>query len=1007
MSKLYVLLFCSIFFLNYLPLLSATNELKPLEDFYECSVEESLDEELLEKLKTALSSIYNSKKLDFKNFNATKDGEEITLIGTLEFYKEDIVVESVFTTNKVLKSLTGRLKPGEELSKRKFKFLTNGDDSLEDWFPKTIQNNIALDYFTITFDEVTKKPSEIAVSIASVNSWTIIEGGALTFNNISGTVTTSNPAGAKSITASLSGSFNLGGTIITSTASIGNSKADWTFQGDLENLSLTNAVEAVAGSIGGISLPEGVMDIGIVSSSFTVTPAEKIFSLSGSGSIGGQTIGDIQLKVSPVSRNELGFMAGISPSADFKMSKLDSNLKILDDLKITNFGLVLSSHTSSSGNLDVFTKLGGDSSVGRGFNFIGAFDLTADGINLDELIGVESVMIRAVVSNRLSDLLLEGSINANIELGESVTFKKALFRIKPSPDNFKISMGGELEVKVDKDILVFKAEMGVDLTDQAIFVTGLMNGMWNEPFGATGLSIGNLGATVELSFRTTPFPLPAVGIKGALIIKQFEGDMLVFVNVNNPSESAIDAGFNQVSLKAILEEFCDKQTLQKIPQDMRSTILDVSMEDVRLTVAARPITILEKDFDAGFRIKGTAAIGDIAGANLDVQVGYDGIDASAGIKKISHAPFFELKGARGKEDPTLRIVAKASTDSRVAISGSATLLGVTAEADMLLNDKGFDMYARGKIFNAFEADLNVVGSRVTDGGSFMVSATMQQNFMEYVTKNASAEIDKATKKTQEDLGYAQNEVTKAQSKLKALDIEIEKMRNTVRAERQRDIGNIKAARQSVVDEKRSHFNDIANNIKSIQRKIDAAHTGIAKKKREIANAGFGEDAYLAAKYAPYFTEQAYFISTQETAKVAQQGYKEAANLALIAAEEAVGAAATMGSQVPIDADPRIVTLIGSKETANASMEIGKGVLEAAKQVGVGTLSAAKFIVENGPQNVVNITYAHFSTQLSTAHGGTVTITFKGTYVGEPMEERFTFNFDNPLSSVEAFAQSLL
>lgn len=966
----------------------------------------SLDDELLQNLKLGLSSLYKSNKLIYKDFSIVKDGDDISFNGTITFYTEEISVEAIFTTSKVLKSLSGKIKSGSSLNNRKFKLLTKGNKGLADWFPKGLQKSISLYNFTINFDENTKRPSEIITSITSIGNWKILENGSLTLKNVSGSLTTKNPLGAKSISASLSGDFSFGETIVKSTASVGSSSEDWVFNAELENLSVTNVLKSVIGSMPNIPMPERIIDIGIVKSTFSVVPRVKTFSLSGNGSIDGKEIGELQLKVAPRGNSsQLGFMVGISPSSDFKMSNLDSNLKILDDLKITNFGMVLSSHSAQEGNLDIFQKLGGSTSIGRGFNFIGAYDLRPT--NLDELVGLESVMVRAVVSNKLSDLLLEGSLNTNINLGEAATFKKVLFRIKPSPSNFKISMGGVLEVNVDKDVLVFSAEMGVDVTDQAIFITGLMNGTWKDPFGAKGLSIGNLGATLGLSFRTSPFPLPEIGIKGELQIKDFKGDMLVYLNTNNPSESAIDAGFNKVSLKAILEEFCDRQTISSIPEDIRKTILDVSLEDVRLTVAARPLTIMEKDFDPGFRVKGTASVGDIVGTKLDVQVGYEGIDASAGIKKISYLPFFELKGARGREEPTIQIVAKLDIESKVQISGSATFLGLTTEADISLNNKGFDLYVNKKIFDAFQAEIEISGSRITDGGSFRVSATMKQGFTKYITENASREIDKATKKTQQDITNAQNIISREQLKLKNLNKDIENMRTTIRGERKRDLEKIRTAKQSIVNEKRRHFNDIVNNIKSINRKVKAAHAGIAKKKKKIAKANVFEKPVLAAKYAPYFTEQAFIISTQETAKKAQQEYRKVAEVALRAAEESVKLVHTLGSKTPIDADPRIVALIGSKETANAAMEAGKGILEASKQIGVGTLGAAKWIVENGPQNVVDINYAHFESKLSSAHGGTVIVHFKGTYAGKPMNKRFTVNFKDPLKSAKDFAQSLL
>jgi len=60
----------------------------------------------------------------------------------------------------------------------------------------------------------------------------------------------------------------------------------------------------------------------------------------------------------------------------------------------------------------------------------------------------------------------------------------------------------------------------------------------------------------------------------------------------------------------------------------------------------------------------------------------------------------------------------------------------------------------------------------------------------------------------------------------------------------------------------------------------------------------------------------------------------------------------------------------------------------------------EWIVENGPASVVNVTYAHFEGALSGAHGGSVTLHIKGTFAGNPMDERLTFNFNNPISEME-------
>lgn len=962
------------------------------------------DEELIQKMKDALYLIYDEKKMTFNEFNVDKSGNEITLTGSGELYKEDITITSIFTTGGNILSFSGKFKPNTEVNNRNFKKITAGEDA-GDWFPKTIQRNIVVDNISIAFDENSHQPTELSLTIGSAKDWEIIENGALRMNNITGTLTVNNPAGKTSATASLSGDFKIGPSTIVATATLGSMKEDWTFGGELSNLSITQVIKSVVGSIDGLPMPDGFVDVSIVQSSFAIVPAANTFSVKGSGAVAGYELGALQMKIAPKDgrSKDLSFMVGVEPSPSFKMANIEPSLKMIDDLGITNFGLVLSSDAAASADLDVFKRLGENSKIGRGLNYIGAYDLKA--VNLDKLIGLNTIMVRAVVSNRLSDLLLEASINTNIAIGSTATFKRIIFKIKPSPANFQISMGGDMEVKIDKDVLVFNATMGVDITDQALFVEGSMTGMWNEPFGAKGLSIGDLWMKFGVSFRTTPIPLPELGIAGKLKANDFEGDLMVVINTNNPTESALDAGFNKIDLKAILETYCSKQTLNNIPSEIRNTVLDVSMEDVRLTVVPRPMTINNTSYDAGFRAKGTAKIGEM-GAMLDVTIGYDGIDARAEVESINYPPFFELKGARGAKNPSIHIVAKASTESKVAISGSATVLGLTSETDMLLNDKGFDLYMKGKIFDAFQASLEVSGSRVTDGGSFRVAATFEQNFLEYFTKHASEEIDKATRQTQRDIKIAKDKITDAQREVAKLEGEITNQKRIVQAERNRDLANFRAA-QAEVEKARAEVRKVQNDINNAHNAIAVAKANI-KRKEDWVNA---EGAFIAigrgTAALPYFTEQSAIISYQAGVIATLETAKATAEGTLYLTQKSLEGMHYIGENMPLEADPRVGGLIASKDIAIGTMEAAKAIVQFGGDVGVGTLQGAKWIVENGVTGVVNITYAHFEGQLSAANGGSVTLHVKGTFAGDPLDKKVTFNFNNPFDEVVKFADNLL
>ena len=876
--------------------------------------------------------------------------------------------------------------------------------NLKNWIPEALQSNIVINNISMTFDENSQKPSELSLTISSNKGWRIFKAGSFSLDNITGTFAISNPTGSKSAQMTLSGQSTIGSTILEASGTLSSAKSDWQFQGSLKKVQVIALIKSIAGSFGDLPMPDNIINVSINDATFNVFPTTQRFEAIGSSSIGGVSVGDIECKILPKDKKgkRLRFLVGIAPSPDFKMVALAPELKILDDFGPTNFGLILASDADRKANMDVFERIGGTSEIGRGLNFIAAYNLRA--VGLYDLLKLENIMLRAVISNRMPDLMLEASLNTSIPIGDIATFKRISFYVKPATATF--SMGGAMEVKIDKDILIFEATVGIDVMDQALFVEGSVTEMWNEPFGAKGLAIGNLWMKFGVSFKATPIPLPELGIAGELKVNTFEGSLMLLINSNNPTESAIDAKFSEIDLKSILENYCSRQVMNNIPTEIKNTILNISMKDARLTIVPRPMVINKISYDGGIHVKGTTSIADKR-AELDVAVGYtSGIDAYAEIDKISHYPFFELKGVRGKENPSVQIVAKIGTDSKVAINGAATLLGLTRETDLLINDKGFDLYMSGKIFNAFQADLEVTGSRIKDGGSFYVAATMQQNFLADFTKHASAEIDKATKQTQNDITKAQNIITREKEKVESLEVEIKRQKGIVQAERDRDLANLRKAKAAVTAAK-NEVNKIQGNIDACYRNIKKAEANITAKKKWIESGNVFEQAARGIEAAPYLTEQSAIVAGNYTAIGTLEASKETAKGVLYATQETVRGIHYIGDNVPLEADPRVSGLISSKTIAIGTMDAANYILEGGKIIGVGTLSAAKWIVENGPTNVVNVTYAKFSGKLSTTHGGTVLMHVKGTFGDKQFDKKMTFHFDTPVVDFQAFANSLL
>jgi hypothetical protein len=321
------------------------------------------------------------------------------------------------------------------------------------------------------------------------------------------------------------------------------------------------------------------------------------------------------------------------------------------------------------------------------------------------------------------------------------------------------------------------------------------------------------------------------------------------------------------------------------------------------------------------------------------------------------------------------------------MSGKATVLKLVAESDMMLSDKGFDLYMNGKFFDLFQAKLQVAAGSTKDGAGYHVKATMDSDLQKYISDIASAEIDKATKDSQKAFRDAQTTLTQKQKEVSTLNVEIEKQRGIVKAERDKDCEKFNDAKEKVAKDRKK--------VKNLKEDIEDKEDKIKSLKKAI-DKDFTKAADNCVKIAKLQTE----IVGLETAKATANGVLKASEKVL----EALGSGCDM---TPIDLDPRIAGLITARETADKSLQAAKVVVEGTGALTGGSLKATKYIVEKGTTGVVTITYAYFESKLSAADGGMVSMKVKGTYAGEPLDKAFMINLPSPKATVEAFAHELL
>lgn len=956
------------------------------------------NEEYVQKVNEALAKVIDDKFFKIETGEVTQGDEGTNFSTSAEVFKENNVgIEAVFSTSdKAIKKLKASFAPNTELSSRYFDKLTGRKE--KDLFPDAIRKHIYTQTFEITFEN--NEPKTMSVGVNTNESWNPFDGiGSFAMKGISGVVTLRNPKSKTGMSATLEGNFKIGSMNLSVSGTIGTDNADYVLTTSLSNLNITELVSSIAGSstLGGISMPQNVFQARINTGSLRIAPGQKVVSITGETSMG-----SLDLGIQPLDGRQLSFIGGFSLPKNFPFSSIHSSLGLLESFPFENTAFVFASHDKLQSNLPIFNNLKGSRPLQRGFTFVAGYDLKE--VGLDELLKVNTVFIYANLPANPLGFTLIANLDMKIPITKDVKFERIDLAIQPK--DLSVEIGAALGVQIQTDYLVFGVKGGVEGKDLVLSVAGYMEGSWNNPLGVQGVVVSDVYGKIGLSFRTTPIPLPEIAISGKLKVDEFTGEMTVAMNANNPSESMLDIGFNEINIQKIVEKYCSPSIKNNIPADIRQVALDIGLKDARLTIVPTPVTVAGKYYEAGFRAKGEATVVGQK-ANLDVDINYNkGVKIYADLNKISHPPYFELTGGRGKPNPFVDILLEASTNSKFQVSGSATLLGLTAETDVSIKSSGFEFFMRGKVFNQFEASVNVYGGDINNGGTIGAKAEMQTNFIQKFTEEASKEIDEATKATQRDIKEAQDVITREQKKMDVIDKDIVAMKRTVQAERDRDRAKLQAA-QNDVDKAQGEVNKLQADINRLHKEI-AQHKTNIKNKENWVNAPSNpfEVAARGTQSLPYFTEQNAQISQKGIQIAALETAKGTATLTLQGYKETVKLIQNTIPSIPIEADPRVAALYTARDVPKGLMEAAKGVLEVGKGVGVGTLTAAKWIVDNGSQILI-VNYAMFEGKVNSMNGGMVKMQVKGTYMGKPFDEKITFNFQSPIKSMEEFANKMM
>jgi hypothetical protein len=809
---------------------------------------------------------------------------------------------------------------------------------------------------------LTPKTGEFTVNAAAMEPWEIPVGiNGLQLDDISLNLErTLTDEGKKVIEGVIGGELQVAGVSLRSDYAF---PGEFVLTGKVPTLKLSPLVQDLCGSslLRDMPLPASVQNLDFRNIEVTIAPKSKFFSLKADS-----PLGIVELLVKKIA-SDWGFAAGFLPPTSWKFSSIANELKVLDGLKFSETAMVLSSVDNRALALTSLAEAGSSLSVIRGLNFIANLDLR--GLGVDSLLGIERLRVYTAIGGNSSDIVLEAQIDGEFTLSKGVAFGDIKFRLQPALSNFSLSLLGTVTAVLDNSTLSFVGGMQVQ-PRSAVFQASML-GMWNEPFKTKGVSIANVALDLGMSF---PPPLPTVGIAGTLQVGSFQGAAAAQFNAAEPNHSMLAIAFNRLYLIDIITTFCGTSVRQAIPDSLAKTVLNIGFEDVNIYIVPTSTKIGELTFDQGFYLRGTLNLWGLR-ATASLSIDYlEGTELKAEVDPIDIGGILKLKGSGGKPKPSLyfKLSPNPTVSPKVDISGVVELLGLVSETQLQLSDSGFYFFSSGKIFNLFEASLEVTGQDFKNGGSIWVKASMKNDLLSYLREQATAAIQSAANSATRELTEAQNDVNKAQAEVNKLNDTIAATYRIIEGERARDIHNLQVA-QAEVNKAQNEVNklnhDIDNmkrtiagerdrdtrrlrdaqaavsnaqaDVDKLQREIDSTKNRIAQLKREIEDKRRWVDSSPPLKKFSRGIEFSAFATakgSEITALYAKIGgietAKATANGALELAKQTLRGIEAGARTFPIDADPRMLGLYTARETATAALELAKltlrGIEEGAK-----------------------------------------------------------------------------
>lgn|GEM_PF-2477758 len=931
-----------------------------------------------EVLRVHLNDLLGSKSFSFQALDVQAAEKSVSGTGTF-FGTSNVEFALQYDSNNSLGRFEASMPPNAKVQVTNRALQKLAGQKLHKLLPDALSKGVYLEKFSFTANKENKKIENVNLWFNCLRNWELLAGTSFRLEQVKVNFSVDNPTDKKKrqLEGTLTGMTQLGSTPLALSGKIKGQKENLQLSANTEGLQLKSTLQSLAGrsSIKGISLPNSVVNLSLKDGLLTVAPYKKWATLDAKSNLGKTAIFvSKNLGKSKREKKKIQYIVKITTPKDFKLSKVNQKLSVLDKLPLGGQTIVISSAEKSKKETSSIPSLAQiKSGVQKGCNFVANLDLTK--ISLDKLIGLKNIVVNSALSDKLQDVVLESSLDTDLSFGSSNKLKNVLFRLQPSPKNFAISLLGVMDAQINNDKLQFKGGVELVLSDQTLNFLAMMKGDWRNPLGTKGLVMSNVAMQMGASFTTAPVLLPNVALSGELKIGSFKGAAALAFDTRNPAKSMIAASFNKIELDDIFKMVVDKKTQQKIPKGIQEALAKIIFKDMEFQVVPQAIQVVDVKYDPGFRAAGAVSILGVNGEGR-IEIDYtNGILLQGAVDPIDIGPF-KLSGAGRNKRPGLLADLRVGKTPQIALNGKVSLLGLSANTDVSIKANGFRFTVGGKIFDIFKGDITASGQALNQGGNMYLKVKMKTDIWNYLDEKLTGFVEEGTSNAIRKISAKQKDIKAAEKKVEAWDKEINRIREQVKKEQAADRAKYQKAYDDVERQQ--------TKVNGLNKKIDALKKEI-KSKNKITEAH--KIIALQAKLKPLQIAKGTAWTALEGYQLVLKGFKKA--------------------NTNPDLDPKVIAAKSSKGTALVGLKSARGSLEGLKFVLGVTGKTASFIIDKGTDALIKIHAAEFEGKLDAVKGGAVKLDLDIEWMGKRKNMDLSFNFHNPLSTLKDFADRLM